>query len=281
MADFHPHFTPSSDLGPRPELAWLPVDKLVSDEAYQRPINTLRSGRLIREIAETFKWHRMKTPTVAPRGDGTWAIIDGQHTVAGAKLHGSIPEMPCLIVPAAEVRQQADGFVACNEKRIKVNEFAIFHAKLAAGDPDALQIDAICKAAGVGIPRYPIPATSMAPRQTLAIKAIDAAMRQHGDGPIIYALSVLAEAHEDTGGELRAQVIRALVDLVVACRGKAEIDRARLVRVLSEQQSEELIEAARADRRHNRRPTEVNIQAALVGKYNQRLTEDRRLPAPF
>ncbi|MBP2301286.1 DUF6551 family protein [Azospirillum picis] len=277
----HSDFQPSQTIGQRPDLRWLPVGILVSDPMYQRPTNTLRSGRLIRAIAEGFAWHRLKAPTVSDRGDGSFAIIDGQHTIEAAKLHGGIPELPCLVVVVPGSRSEADGFVACNEQRIKVNEFQLYHAKLAAGDPDALQIDAICRAAAVSIPRFPIPADKMAPRQTLAIKAIDIAMRKHGDGPVIRALSALADAHGDSGGELRAQVIRALIDLIVACGEQHAIDRDRLVKVLSETTSEELIEAARTDRRHNRRPTETNVQAAIVARYNQRLPEDRRLPAPF
>ncbi|MGQ9370556.1 hypothetical protein [Azospirillum sp. A39] len=72
-----------------------------------------------------------------------------------------------------------------------------------------------------------------------------------------------------------------LIDLMVACGDTHAIDRDRLARVLQETTSEELIEAARTDRRHNRRPTEVNIRASIVTRYNQRLPEDRRLPAPF
>jgi hypothetical protein len=275
--DFHP----SIDLGPTPRLEWISVVALVSDPAYQRRIDTLRSGRLIRDIAEHFSWHRFKAPTVADRGDGTFAIIDGQHTVEGARLHGGIPSLPCLIV-ATDQRGEADGFAVCNERRIKVNEFQLFHAKRLAGDPDALQVAAIIQSANVTIPRYPVPADKLPPRATLAVCAIDAAMRKHGDGPVVQALRLLADAHPETGGQLRAPVIRALIDLIVqARRDNVEVDEGRITRVLSDRMAEELIEAARADRKLNRRPTEDNIRARLVAAYNNRLAEERRLPAPF
>lgn len=278
---FQSDFKPAVDLGPEPRLEWVDITALVSDPAYQRRIDTLRSGRLIREIAETFNWRRYKAPTIADRHDGTFAIIDGQHTIAGARLHGGIPRLPCLIV-ATDRKGEADGFTACNEKRIKVNEFQLYHAKLEAGDPDALQIAAITLEANVTIPRYPVPSDKLSPRSTLAVMAIDAAMRRHGDGPVIHALRLLADAHPETGGELRAQVLRALIDLIVDARDKrVEIDSERMKRVLSDNPSAELIEKARGDRKLNRRATEDNIRARIVSTYNNRLPEERRLPLPF
>lgn len=278
--DMRDPFRPAADIGPRPELAWLPVDALISDPSYQRTADTLRSGRLIREIAESFNWRRFKAPTVAPAGEGRYAIIDGQHTVAAARLHGGIAELPCLIVEG-DAAQQADGFVHCNANRLAVNAFQLFHARLAAGEPDALQVKHICDAANVEIPRYPIPATSMKPRQTLAVQAIDAAMRKYGDGPCVFALRIIADAAGDHGGQLRAALIRAVVNLHLAAKGKVEIDAKRLQAVLAERMAEEWIDLARGDRKLNKRGTEENIQARLTAAYNNRLSEERRLPLPF
>lgn len=280
VADLRDPLRPAADIGARPELAWLPIDSLVTDPTYQRPADTLRSGRMIREIAETFNWRRFKTPTVARRADGDFAIIDGQHTVAAARLHGGIPELPCLIVEG-DTAAQADGFVACNTKRLRVNDHQLFYGRLAANEPDALQMKAICDAANVVIPRYPIPATSMKPRQTLAIKAIDRAMRQHGDVPCIFALKTIADAAGDQGGELRAPMIRAVIGLYLTAKGNAEIDAKRLQDVLGGKTAEEWIDLARGDRKLNKRGTEENIQARLTVGYNNRLSEERRLPLPF
>jgi hypothetical protein len=47
---------PARDFGPRPELTWLPVDRLRIDPGYQRRADLPAGNRLIRKIAEEFDW---------------------------------------------------------------------------------------------------------------------------------------------------------------------------------------------------------------------------------
>ena len=88
----------ASDIGTPPELAWLPVDKLDVDPAYQRTLDTKASQKLITKIAENFRWISFQAILATPQGEGDdrrWLIIDGQHRAAAAKQRG-IPHIPAI-----------------------------------------------------------------------------------------------------------------------------------------------------------------------------------------
>jgi hypothetical protein len=137
------------DAGPRPVLVWLPVRHLVIDEAYQRPLGN-GNWRKIRAIAKAFDWARFSPVLVAPvdpaEGDGLFAVIDGQHRAHAALLAGQA-EVPALIV-TADRAQQAAGFVAVNAQAMAVTSLIVYRAALAAGEAQALAMDACVAAAG-------------------------------------------------------------------------------------------------------------------------------------
>jgi hypothetical protein len=72
-------------------LQWLALDRLVIDDAYQRPLlpGTWKS---IEKIAANFQWSRFSPVLVAPIAGGLFAVIDGQHRVhAAARGAGGYP----------------------------------------------------------------------------------------------------------------------------------------------------------------------------------------------
>ena len=55
---------PSTELGERPELMWLPKNLLYVDERYQRETAKKTSRRLIRKLVEDFSWSKFQPITV-------------------------------------------------------------------------------------------------------------------------------------------------------------------------------------------------------------------------
>ncbi|ADK99404.1 ParB/Srx family N-terminal domain-containing protein [Brevundimonas subvibrioides] len=132
---------------PPPKLAWLQLDLLVIDESYQRSLSG-RSMALIRKLVAHWDWNCFKPLSVAPIGDGRYEIVDGQHTAMAASSHGSIDTLPCLVLTAETREARAQAFVGINSDRVNLTRFAIYRAQVAAGDPEAVAVDAGVAAAG-------------------------------------------------------------------------------------------------------------------------------------
>lgn len=131
--------------GPRPELQWLPLDQLVIDNDFQRPLG--RTNWIsIHKIAEAFNWSKFTPVVVAPVGDGRFSIIDGQHRCHAAKLSG-IPAVPCMIAQLT-VPEQAAAFAAINGQVTAITSFNIYRAALVARAPWAIACDQVVADAG-------------------------------------------------------------------------------------------------------------------------------------
>lgn len=139
---------PSPNLGVKPELRWVAPSSLLVDEAYQRDLHR-RSHALIRSLIKNFAWRKMKPPIVA-EVEGGLHCVDGQHTaIAAATLQ--LEAIPVFVVAADSLIERADAFVAHNKDRIVMTTMDVYRARLAAGDPDALDVQRVCDRAGVSL----------------------------------------------------------------------------------------------------------------------------------
>lgn len=196
-----------TDFGPKPTLAWLPIDKVSVDAKYQRDTGSRRSRNLIDKIAAGFRWSRFGV-VLAVKHAGGWYVIDGQHRVEACRLRG-IQEVPSVVLPHATVEEAAADFVAINRDRVAVTPLHIHHAQLAAGDPEAKTLERACRAAGVQICRYPVPANKMKPGQTLAVSTIARLVKLRGEA---FAVAVLKQARIVETCGVSAKVIRLTAD---------------------------------------------------------------------
>ncbi len=131
--------------GSCPMLEWLPIEKLVVDETYQRDLQR-NNWKAIRAIAEKFRWSRFSPVFCAPVEGGRFAIIDGQHRVHAAALCG-IDAVPCQIVQMDRA-EQAEAFAAVNGEVTAITTWNIFRAELAAGHEKAVALCRAVEAAG-------------------------------------------------------------------------------------------------------------------------------------
>jgi ParB-like nuclease domain len=267
----------ASAYGPIPEMDWLPVNDLVVDSEYQRDANSKKSLALIRRLAEGFSWRRFQPLTVALRADAKWAVVDGQHRLAAARLIG-LDRLPCYIVDAEAVSVQAESFVAVNRNRVNVNVWQLHYANLAAGEPEALRIAEACREAGITISRYPRPADEIPPGETMAVRTIAKLLDQFGDAPVVDALKALAEAFPDVGGQIRSTAVQALVHFFLLHK-TVELDWPRLIATTRDQDMATFEEAARASRALFGGKTHIAMSMALTRAYNRGLRDaSKRLP---
>lgn len=179
------------DPGARPAFAWLPLDKLLIDDDFQRPL-ARANWSAIRKIAQRFNWAEFGCVDVAPVGGGRYSVIDGQHRCHAALLAG-IAEVPCLIKPLDQ-QQQARAFAAINSQVTAISTFHVYRAALAAMDPWAITAQQCVAAAGCELMTYHPTASAKKPKQVYTVGLI----RQHveaGRGALVTTgLSALANA---------------------------------------------------------------------------------------
>lgn len=160
-------------LGPKPNLEWIDKQVLRVDPSYQRTMESRRSQQLVERIAAEFDWMRFGLVTVTRQN----CIVDGQHRHGGALLRDDVTEVPCLVLPTDDAAEAARVFVSLNRDRVALTPLALFKAELAAGNKDALQIAAVCKAAGAEALTYPVQLSAMKPHQTQAISTLRAQVK--------------------------------------------------------------------------------------------------------
>lgn len=191
-----PKVAPARDPGAPPGLAWIALDDLVIDPAYQRDI-TATGRRNILAIAEKFDWSAFSCVVVAACGaEGKYPVIDGQHRCHAARLAG-IARVPCQIVEATAT-QQAKAFGRINSNVTAMPSGARFFALAASGDPDARAVLAMAEEAGVRIMKSPVPRDQMKPGQTWVCFALAKMAATHGRDMVVLALrAIVSTARAD------------------------------------------------------------------------------------
>lgn len=198
-----PDLKPATFADHKPVLDWVEPTSLMVDATYQRDLSE-RSIRLIRRTIEHFAWNRFKPPIVVRTGPATLHVIDGQHTAIATATLG-IPKIPIFIVKAESLDERARAFVGHNSDRIVVSPFDIYRALLAAGDPDAVDVDNVCRRAGVRI-RVISPSSAIAEGDTAAIGLVRSLVKRRGVLTARQVLQCLVKAKRApiTGAEILA-----------------------------------------------------------------------------
>ena len=197
--------------------------ELLIDGSYQRDLAD-RGLRPIGRIVEGWDWRRFKPPVCAWTDRGL-VVIDGQHTAIAAATHGGLTTIPVMVVEAKEARDQASAFVGHNRDRMSLHATQIHHGAVVAGDPEAMRIEAVCRAAGVAIVRNPYGARKYKVGETIAIVTIANLAKAHGDKAAADLLKVLVDAGV---GPIGKDQIRAVEELLTNQDYAAEIEAADL-----------------------------------------------------
>lgn len=226
---------------PPPKISWLPLSALVIDESYQRALSH-RSIQLVRRLVETWDWNCFKPLSVAPVEDGQYEVVDGQHTAIAAATHGAIDMLPCLVLDATTRAERSKAFVGINRDRIALTAFALYRARLIAGEAQAVAVDAALTASGASLReaiRYDedTPAGTCSCTSTLLL-----IVRGHGQEILTRALTIARQAEVSP---IPAAVLKALADMIAASAASDE----GLTAALLEHGGEDLVDKANERRR--------------------------------
>jgi hypothetical protein len=183
--------------GPAPIQQWIKIDRLVVDTDYQREIGRRGATNVI-QIAEHFDWSKFAPVIVAPVEGGRFAIVDGQHRTTAAMLR-AIEEVPCHVVQADRAKQAA-AYAAVNGNITKTTAQQLYHARLSASDPEALEISKICSSADVEVLRRNVSQSEMKVGQTQAISALVRCAKLYGRDTLITALQCITQTSDGNAG---------------------------------------------------------------------------------
>lgn len=155
--------------GAVPSLDFLPIDKLLIDGDYQRPLG-LKNWIAIQKIAAAFNWSHFTPIVAAPTEDGYYSVIDGQHRTHAAALIGA-DRVPAMIVSLSEA-QQAAAFSAINGQVTAISVFHIYRAALVAMEPWALACCEVVAQGGAELMTYHPSAATKKSREIYCIALI-------------------------------------------------------------------------------------------------------------
>ncbi len=217
----------STTLGTRPLVVWLDLGLLIVDRKYQRDINQHGNAH-INNIRRSFNWNCYQPIIVAERPDGKYGIIDGQHRFMAALTHPLIKELPCYVIDAPDVAQQAEVFVAVNSVRKSLTSQQKFFAALAAGKPGAVAFSRICADAGITILRA-APGRVLPPRSVLSPIVCQKLVERWGGQPVRRAIELLVAVHPETPGAFRGSTIAALTRIAWSDSGPIFAKLAKII----------------------------------------------------
>lgn len=146
----------SKDFGPLPLPCFLPVERFIVDEAYQRKIASQRSQKRIEKIVENFCWADFGAVYASTREGGNYALTDGHHRIEAVRRigHDYIRNVPAILMGGMTIEAEAKSFVHVNRDRVSVDTFTLHRANVLASDARACQIDRLARETGLVIPPH-------------------------------------------------------------------------------------------------------------------------------
>jgi hypothetical protein len=251
----------------RPELKWIDVHQMFIEKSYQRSTASGSSRRNIARLVEDFSWAQCGALTVTYVPDsGKYAVIDGQHRLAAALERGDIHELPCVVVDGMDITARADSFVGINKHRVNMNSLAKYHASVAAGDPDAVALDGLLKECGLEVSRSPVLKGDTAPNQVQSPQSLLKLLGNTTRKQMIWALTAIPEAYGEERGQMRASLIKTIVQFI---KHNPEADRAVFIAALRELDPVDLEKSARSYREINGGTTVDAMMIALDRYYKK------------
>lgn len=256
------------DPGEVPVIDWIAKHLIDVDHSYQRPEDAARAEK----IARSFSWSKFGAIVVVPKDGGRYAVIDGQHRAAAAKLHPLVDNLPAVIMPMVQgVVAEAASFIGLNADRKAVSGLELYHAKLAAGDEDSQTIDQVVQRAGIRIPKH---AGDYKPRDTVAVAAIQAIIGRHGAMRARGLIEILAKAE---CAPITANQLKAVECLMCDPEFRGQVDGEDLTSVIVAMATSIDHEAKRFSETH-RVPLWKAMASTWFGKCKRRRAPARGVP---
>ncbi|MVA33638.1 DUF6551 family protein [Agrobacterium vitis] len=253
-------------IGAKPELAFVPLDKIRVDSSYQRPLKPKRVAQILRD----FTWAQFGALMLVAQEDGFYTVYDGQHRFEAARKHPHISEVPAVIVELQQSFEEAQHFLGVNVNRSAISTVEKYWAGIEAGDEAMMRICAVLEEAGCEV--VPPGTKSPAPNRTSSINAIERALKSYGDDAVTQACRTLVAAWPKDNSALGGIMIQGLARLYR--NNKRFIDHDRMAAKLKSRDRRILSADAEQLRKIGGGDAALAISKALVEIYNRGLQKD-------
>lgn len=213
----------------------LPTSALLIDPLYQRHLSA-PSKKKVAAMAANWRPQMAGVIEVSHRGNGTYAVMDGQHRVLAAKEAG-ITELPCLISEGLSVYEEAERFVDLNVERTRLGANDLFRSQLVAGDPNALAVAGVVNKLGLTV--------SMTHNRSLTslqnVGVLRAITRAWGAEGLEFALKTAMEAWPNDVKRWHTYLLSGIVGFDFLYAKHPLYRRARLVEALKSNEAQVVI----------------------------------------
>jgi hypothetical protein len=203
---------------PAPQMEWMAPADLLIEGRYQRDLSEA-SRRQIARIVANWDWRKFKPPIVAWTERG-FEIIDGQHTAIAAATHPEIEKIPVLVVEAPQVEDRAAAFIGHNRDHLAVTPLQLHFAAVAAGDPDAIDVQNVISRSGAKLLATQYGGQRFRAGETVAVSAVRSLVGKRGVQKARQVLELLVKAEQ---GPITAVQIKA-TDMLLHRPEYAEAD---------------------------------------------------------
>jgi hypothetical protein len=250
-------------------VQFLPLDRLVVDhEHYQRD----EHAKQVLEMAQAFDVSSFGLVIVSQRGDGSYAVIDGQRRCGSLRLIG-VRFAPCLVVETPALRDEARAFLGLNVHRSRVAKYETFQAQLTSGSSLHLGIAAALARHGLAVGRK----DGLRIRCVGALEQIAATSFDLLDRVITLAL----EGYGRVDGALTGTHLLGLYFFLLLHKDEG-FAREHLLRVIEQNNPQATYLMAKSEQNAWRGRLEVNIARALTAAYNKHIVRrEDKLATPW
>lgn len=262
LEDVEPE-APAEPAAPEPKrdpyVTALPVEALFPDRSYQRDLDPARVARM----AKAYDAALVGIVEVSERAGGRFAILDGQHRWAMTKdvlFEQENPHIACRIHSGLSVDEEAKLYHRLNTTRKQLTGWDRWKARRGAGDPVVREIEKACAEAGWVVDYR------MKRGRTTSTVGLEKLYALGGPGLITYVLGVVSAAWGDDAEGTARPIIEGLGNIVGSYAN--ELDRARLISVLSGMVPRQLNARAAAAREVHKGTLDKLTAHVIIEEYN-------------
>lgn len=260
-----------AETGELPELRFLPLSALRINRRYQREVAE-RGAALVRKVVTGFDWARFKALNVLDLGDGTYEVLDGQHSAVAVATHGGLDAVPCLVAPDRPAAEKAAAFVGLNRDRVTMTPLQVFWAELESGDEIAGAVREGVEAAGARVLRRMPSGGRYEVGDTIAAAALKAVAKRKGKAGVKRLCAMGVEARLTP---VSTQFIKAAEALLWRREYEGEVADAAIVAAVVRKGWDALVRAADARRKELGIPAYLAM-AQLIYQEAERATPAER-----
>ena len=184
----------------------------------------------VKKIIKEWNEYSIATLILSDRGDGTYAIVDGQHRWTAAVRLG-YKDMLCIVHKNLTIAQESAMFTKCQERNA-ISAVEKFWSDVLQKDEDALMILNIVTDAGLKIGKSKNGGSSS--RTIGSVKTLYYIRRRYGAVNLKHTLTLMAKCWtDDSGSKFSGRILAAVSNFFYRHVGEKNLNMVRMLRIFN------------------------------------------------